>query len=443
MALGDATLHLLNTVYISTIQPTVPKLVHIIQGLIYICTLIKTTNNQLSSALRYVIVISKNFNTTKAQKIMKKINPQFSVKEIHSQQEFLKSGHLLDHATIQNTDFTSLEINWNTLDINHAVFLGCNLSANDQIQIIQNGGLIFPEPKGLSFKPYRSNLYTWQELYKETDSGKSSDLEIYEHFSKTKYAPSMMESLYRSMHDHSIDNALRDYLSPDKSGNYKIKSIGIMGGHGTLRTDHYYSKVAQTAQLLSQQDYLVVSGGGPGTMEAANLGAYMGNHSVSELLDAINIMASAPSYTLAGFHEKAMVVLDKYPNGKDSLAIPTWFYGHEPSNVFASHIAKYFSNSIREDTLLAIAIHGILFAPGSAGTTQEIFMDAAQNHYTTFDYVSPMIFMGKKRYAEDTNLYKTIQQLAKGKDYSKMLRLVDEPQEALQAFLENPPIRVD
>jgi len=374
---------------------------------------------------------------------MKKINPQFTVKEIHSQQEFLKSAHLLDNATIQNIDFTSLEINWNAVDIENAVFLGCTLSANDQAQIIQNGGLIFPKPKGLAFKPYRSHLYTWQELYRETSLGKSTDLEIYEHFSKTKYTPSMMESLYQSMHDHSIDDALRDYLNPDKAGNYKIKAIGIMGGHGTLRTDEFYTKVAQTAQLLSQKEYLVVSGGGPGTMEAANLGAYMGNYSTSELLDAISMMSDSPFYTSKDYHEKAMSVLEKYPKGKDSLAIPTWFYGHEPSNVFASHIAKYFSNSIREDTLLAIAIHGILFAPGSAGTTQEIFMDAAQNHYITFDYVSPMIFMGKKRYAEDTNLYKTIQQLSEGKEYGEMLRLVDEPEEALEAFLENPPRRVD
>jgi predicted Rossmann-fold nucleotide-binding protein len=374
---------------------------------------------------------------------MKKINPQFTVKEIHSQQEFLNSGHLLDNATIQNIDFTSLNLNWNSIDIENAVFLGCTLSANDQIQIIQNGGLIFPEPKGLAFKPYRSHLYTWQELYKETNSGKSIDFEIYEHFSSTKYAPSMMESLYQRMHDHSIDDALRDYLNPDKAGNYKIKAIGVMGGHGTLRTDEYYSKVAQTAQLLCQKGYLVISGGGPGTMEAANLGAYMGNYSTSELLDAISIMSEAPFYTSKGFHENAMSVLEKYPKGRDSLAIPTWFYGHEPSNVFASHIAKYFSNSIREDTLLAIAIHGILFAPGSAGTSQEIFMDAAQNHYITFDYVSPMIFMGKKRYEEDTDLYKTIKQLATGKEYAKMLRLVDEPHEALEAFLENPPRRVD
>ena len=40
--------------------------------------------------------------------------------------------------------------------------------------------------------------------------------------------------------------------------------------------------------------------------------------------------------------------------------------------------------------LLAIAKHGVIYAPGSAGTIQEIFQDAAQNHYSSFGPPSPM-----------------------------------------------------
>ena len=77
-----------------------------------------------------------------------------------------------------------------------------------------------------------------------------------------------------------------------------------------------------------------------------------------------------------------------------SLAIPTWFYGHEPPTPFASHIAKYFSNPLREDGLLAIADHGVAYAPGRAGTLQEVFQDAAQNYYLTFHSTfSPMVFL--------------------------------------------------
>src|SRR5690606_40682509 len=70
-------------------------------------------------------------------------------------------------------------------------------------------------------------------------------------------------------------------------------------------------------------------------------------------------------YFAVNYFTQAKKVLKKYPKGNENLAIPTWFYGHEPSNLFASSIAKYFSNSIREDTLLAICLYGIVFAPGS------------------------------------------------------------------------------
>ncbi|MEE9437355.1 MAG: hypothetical protein V3V14_00055 [Saprospiraceae bacterium] len=366
---------------------------------------------------------------------------RFGIKEIHSMDEFLKNDYIFANSTIQEIDFSKVNINWKSLDIDQAIFLGCTLKNQDQIDIIESGGIIFPSIKNLCYKPYRSKLYNWQELYKIAKSGNSVDLDIYNHFSEYKYAPPMKDALLQRIHDHCIDDALNDYLGTDKDGSYNVKSIGIMGGHGTKRTDEYYIKVAKIAQKLTQQGYLIMTGGGPGIMEAANLGGYMSNYSEKELDDALTILQKSNHYTEPLFHETAVEVIEKFPNGKDTLAIPTWFYGHEPSNLFASHIAKYFSNSIREDTLLALSIHGILFAPGSAGTTQEIFMDAAQNHYTTFTYASPMIFLGKKRYKEETNIYQTLSDLAKGKTYARLMRLVDNVDDAVKAFEELKPTK--
>src|SRR5690606_4224567 len=139
---------------------------------------------------------------------------------------------------------------------------------------------------------------------------------------------------------------------------------------------------------LSEKGYFIATGGGPGIMEAANLGAYFGKYSDAELRDAIETLSdlyyegdNLRDYFAVNYFTQTKKVLKKYPKGNENLDIPTWFYGHEPSNLFASSIAKYFSNSIREDTLLAICLYGIVFAPGSAGTTQEIFQEAAQNHY--------------------------------------------------------------
>ena len=61
--------------------------------------------------------------------------------------------------------------------------------------------------------------------------------------------------------------------------------------------------------------------------------------------------------------------------------IPTWHYGHEPPNVFATAIAKYFRNATREAILLEVCDAGIVFLPGRGGTVQEVFQDACENYY--------------------------------------------------------------
>lgn len=359
-------------------------------------------------------------------------------REIHNIDDFLANGYDLSGATIQNIDFTKFDINWDALILTDVCFLGCTFKEDDIASIHRAGAALFCKHIDRVFEPYRSFLYTWKELYEENDRGETRDWLIYEHFSKTKYDPTLVDSLYQRIHDHAIDDALRDYILPDKEADYKKKCIGIMGGHSTHRSDIHYQKVAHTARLLSRSGYMVVSGGGPGIMEAANLGAYFSHYEKEDLDDALNILASAPHYTYEGFHDQALEVIHKYPKGAENIAIPTWFYGHEPSNVFASHIAKYFSNSIREDTLLAICVHGILYAPGSAGTTQEIFMDAAQNHYKTFKYQSPMVFLGKKRYEEDTVIYSLLKSLARD-NYEDLLFLSDDIDEIVEFFKNNPP----
>jgi predicted Rossmann-fold nucleotide-binding protein len=175
-------------------------------------------------------------------------------------------------------------------------------------------------------------------------------------------------------------------------------------------------------------------------MEAANLGAYLADLSEGELDAVLKVLEVAPKYDSDGYIEAAQKVIDRYPTGHSSLAVPTWFYGHEPTNMFSTYVAKYFSNSIREDGLLAIARHGIVFAPGSGGTTQEIFQDACQNHYATFEEISPMVFLGTKRYTEDTMLWECLKNLAEGRDYERYLHLSDEVDEIVEFIKGNPPV---
>ncbi|MEM9823277.1 MAG: hypothetical protein AAF985_19505 [Bacteroidota bacterium] len=377
---------------------------------------------------------------------MKFINQdQKHYQTIESVKKLLGNGLSLKNCIFQEIDFTSLQIDWDLVEIDNTVFLGCQFSPEESLRLSQKGAQLLQQANGLPYQVFRKSLYHWKELMEGFDphEDQSRDWQIYQHFSKSKFNPPVMEALWQRIHDHSMDDALRDLLDYDQKGMTQKKCVGFMGGHGTLRTDPYYKKTALTSKILAEAGYFIVSGGGPGIMEATNLGAYFANYSDAQLYDAISILEKAPHYSDQQFHQSAFEVLEKYPNGQDSLAIPTWFYGHEPSNLFAAHIAKYFSNSIREDTLLAISLYGIICAPGSAGTTQEIFMDATQNHYCTFNHYSPMIFLGKKRYEIDTMIFPLLKQLSFGRVYHDLLYLTDEPEEVLQFLQAHPPISKD
>jgi len=349
----------------------------------------------------------------------------------------------LTDTTLVDIDLTELTTDWKDFSVSGTtLFIGCILPLETEIELRRRGANFLAAPADLPYRPLRRNLYTWQELmtgYSEAEDN-SVDINIYRHFERGKRCPSINEALWQRMHDFSIDEGLRRLLDFQKDGLPKRKTVGFMGGHGTRRDTEDYRKSLLTAKQLAEAGYFVVSGGGPGIMEAANLGAYLAGVSAEELTWVFATLARAPTFRDPGFQAAAYAILERYPEGTESLAIPTWFYGHEPSNLFATYIAKYFSNSIREDTLLAIALYGIVYAPGSAGTTQEIFMDATQNHYVTFDYISPMVFLGKKRYTEDTQLFPLISQLATGKAYADFLHLTDDPAEVVTFIDQHPPL---
>jgi predicted Rossmann-fold nucleotide-binding protein len=290
----------------------------------------------------------------------------------------------------------------------------------------------------MSSRPYEerpARLYTRDELMQGwrpgSDHSTTLDGRIYEYVkAHGGRAPDVQEGLAQRTHDHFIDVALARFLMGTGR-----PVVGIMGGSSTVADDPNYRRVVHLAASLSERGYLVVGGGGLGIMEAANLGAYLADRSNADRDDAVDALAAVGPW--ADDPARYMVVADgireRFAPGGVSLAIPTWVTAGEPISQFASHIAKYFSNSIREDGLLAVATAGIVFAPGGAGTMQEIFQDAAQNAYHVFGR-SPMIFLDSQHYRVETGLYPALERQAARLGFSDLLSIGDEPEELLDHF---------
>ena len=320
-------------------------------------------------------------------------------------------------------------------------FLGCEIPTVMEGHI-GSTCLVFPR-MGRIYNTFRGKLYNGESLYAgydpENEETYSScfDARVYADYKeKGVNCDDIRETLGRTMHDRAIGDAMREFLSRFD----ERQVVAIMGGHAQRRTDASYRRVALIAKALTELGKLMASGGGPGAMEATHFGAWMAGRSMEEFDDAMSILSVAPTFRDPGWLRTAFEVRTKYPQNKyRSLGIPTWFYGHEPATPFATHIAKYFFNSLREDVLLAIAKGGIIYSPGSAGTIQEIFQDAAQNHYETFGAPSPMIFLDKDFFTKEVPIYPLLDDLlSRGKYKNLLISVTDDPQEVIDTLMSFP-----
>ncbi|MEU7728121.1 hypothetical protein AB0B78_23200 [Streptomyces sp. NPDC040724] len=271
----------------------------------------------------------------------------------------------------------------------------------------------------------RTTLYTADELLEgflpddELGFTETYDFSVYRRFVKdggaAPFSPEVR--LRQAAHDAGISGALAEYLGTAPP------LVGVMGGHSLSRKEPAYLLVADLARHLTRNDFLIATGGGPGAMEAAHLGAMFADADDAAMEEALAVIGGIPKLPrlngelfgadgsvlperredLRAAHlwlEAALQAKDLCPgqHGK-SLAIPTWKYGQEPTTPFATVYAKYFQNSIREEALVARARTGIIYARGGGGTIREIFQDVEENYYEedTAKF-TPMIFFDPDGY---------------------------------------------
>jgi len=271
--------------------------------------------------------------------------------------------------------------------------------------------------------PYRTSLYSAAELYDAPTYADSLDARAYVWSHRP---PTPHDSLVQALHDHAVDEALTGWMS----GRHLV---GVMGGHDLRRGEPRYADAARLGALLGRS-HVVATGGGPGAMEAANLGGRLAHARSSVLAEALDRLATVPSFHPSVDAWVAAARTATPLGDSPTLGIPTWFYGHEPPNVFATVIAKYFRNATREAILLQVCDAGIVFLPGAAGTVQEIFQDACENYYAPDVSVAPMVLVGRSYWTADYPAWPLLKALARDRAMESHIHLVDSVDEAAELF---------
>ncbi len=181
------------------------------------------------------------------------------------------------------------------------------------------------------------------------------------------------------------------------------KALTIFGSARTPETDHYY-KLAQTIarRSVSELDYAVVTGGGPGIMEAGNRGAYQADgHSLG--------------MTIQLPHEQ-------FTNQYVNEMIPFYFF-------YTRKTAMRYGSSV------------YLFFPGGYGTLDELMETLTLIQTGKISRV-PVILIGREFWKQlDTFI---TQDLVNGDMISEMdpsLYTITDDEHEIMDIIKNAPIR--
>ena len=307
-----------------------------------------------------------------------------------------------------------------------ATFLGCRFDSGVEHELESSGALVLPDVGASPLDVYRPRLYTPDELFDTARYADSLDGRAY---AWTQRCAGRDDTLAAALHDHAIDEALASWAQ----GRHLI---GVMGGHALQRGEPGYAEAARLGALLGTS-LVVATGGGPGAMEAANLGARLAGEPAAALDDALALLAAVPSFepSIDAWASTAREAIAGTPSARETLGIPTWHYGHEPPNLFATAIAKYVGNATREAVLLEICAAGIVFLPGSGGTVQEIFQDACENYYADEVSVAPMVLVGREYWTESLPAWPLLRSLARGRAMESHVHLVATAGDAADLLL--------
>ncbi len=176
-------------------------------------------------------------------------------------------------------------------------------------------------------------------------------------------------------------------------------AVSIFGSARTRPDQPYYKLAEEIARLLSDAGFSVISGGGPGIMEAANKGAFYGK---------------SPSVGL-------------------NIQLP-----HEQSNNPYQNISQSFQHFFARKVMFVKFANAYVVMPGGFGTLDEL-MEALTLVQTGKTRRMPIILVGKKFWGGMIEWFKTalLEEKVIRPEDMELIQLIDEPQEVVNAIFKH------
>ena len=193
---------------------------------------------------------------------------------------------LVDSVIIE-LDLRTEDLDWDMARLDRCVLIDCLLAPEDVERIVRRGAGMLGGFDDLPFDVLRTELYTFDELASVHQSS-TLDTRMGAWFTSSSPA-ALRDTVVRALHDATIEVALARFVRGRRI-------VGVMGGHAVERGAPGYCSAVSLGRELARAGFVVATGGGPGVMEAANLGAWFAPSDDDALEAALEELTRAPSY---------------------------------------------------------------------------------------------------------------------------------------------------
>ena len=143
----------------------------------------------------------------------------------------------LTEVALVGLDLRDAQLDWSIARLESTMFLGCRLPDGESDRLVARGAGVLSALDHLPFRPFRSALYTYDELMAGHEAGAHATLDARIGAWFTESSTNVHDAVVRALHDATIDAAVA-------RGVIGRRVVGVMGGHALGRDTDTYCEVA-------------------------------------------------------------------------------------------------------------------------------------------------------------------------------------------------------